>query len=444
MAGSHLQNIAQKSLITTDKIPLFDKAAGICSNQSLQEIKRKLVWPVIALFPTKSWAQDLNKFRWQIVLEIVHLFVDNPSAASVYTKDANDTRVAFDIEKHVGGAHKLFVRSDNISMNCSTKVDSDVDISFYDDADVFVEAVKKILTQYVDNPEDISNLDVLEMQDALAVMFDVEFFSAQHAFQGSNATVNKDGKIVPVLSIKTWDRSQARLLASRGISSTLDYPARDMYRDKKVRKMKTINRTHADDEENTLIMASDGYYTRPAFMYVAVPNSPATRNLSNLHVVRNSFRALIMVVLENLGFAMEYVDPHKHGLCPTLYSRAKKIAKYADRISKALGDANRILKQYRLSPISYNWWEEAGKGREDPNKLRAAFKISSDVGMTEYNNKLRKALEDNLKILIDHLRFKIRDYNANKRGGGDGDVGNLRALVAVGVFATIVASVLPR
>ncbi len=447
MLDSPLHDVARESFITHASIPIHDNTASSCNNDSLGAINRKLVWPVIALFPTKPWAQALNRWRWKIVLEIVHRFVQNPSVDYVYTKDANDTRVAFDLDKHVGGAHKLFVRSDTISMNCSTKVDSDVDITFSDDADVFVAAVKDVLGQYVDESlaARFESVDVFEMQTALAVMFDVEFFSKQHAFEGTNATVNRDGKVVPVLSETTWVRSQTRLTESGAINIALDYPVRDMYRDQKKRKTRKTDRTRVDDTENAFIMASDGYYTRPAFMYVAVPNSKANKHFSNLHVVRNSFRALIMVVLENLGFAMEYVDPHQHGLCPTMQNRAKKIAKYADRIAKAMRDANSILRKNGVAEMSFVWWETAGKGREDPNKLREAFGITGDVQMKE-DNKLRPLLESQVRGLIDQLRIKIRDYNAKvmKRGGGGDDAGNLRALVAVGVLATIVASVLPR
>jgi hypothetical protein len=52
----------------------------------------------------------------------------------------------------------------------------------------------------------------------------------------------------------------------------------------------------------------------------------------------------MMVVFENLGFAMVYIDPDKHGICLTVQNRAKKIAKYAGRVWQVLIDVNEICR----------------------------------------------------------------------------------------------------
>ena len=56
MIDSPLQTVAQQSFITHASIPKNDVAANSCNNDSLRAINQKLVWPVIALFPTKPWA----------------------------------------------------------------------------------------------------------------------------------------------------------------------------------------------------------------------------------------------------------------------------------------------------------------------------------------------------------------------------------------------------
>lgn len=439
--------VGSNSFITNDLIPEDAGVEDSCRAFWLRRIGQKLVWSVVALFPDEEWARDLNKWRWEIVLKIVAKFVDPTAVKTVYTKSYNGARIPFDINEHVGGARKLFVSSEIISLNCSTKVDSDVDITFFGHTYEFISAVKKVLTECCVPDHDLEKMSDIDVQSALATMFDIEFFSLQHAFEGDNATIDEECKLVPILSATTWERSQLRLHKNKYIShEKIAYPSRDLYRKFSGDCSAGYSRSSVDDEENSTRLFSDGYFTRPAYMYVADPNGSAnaSNSFSNEYVVQNSFRALIMVVLENIGFALEYVDPESHGLCPTLRSRAKKIAKYAERVSKALRDANRILRNNRIPVIVYDWWILAGLGREKELHLNTAFKITD----ADYIIKSENILRTVLVYRVGELSSKIRDAIAKIDGQvlvrGGGGSGNQLAIFAVGVLVTIVASVIPR
>lgn len=142
----------QVSFITSELIPkIAVYGMSSCQTASLGEIGEKLVWPVVAIFPTAPEAIALNKWRWGWVIEIVNMCVGNNKVILETQEDPADPtstkRIPFELDKHVGGAHKLFVTSEIIKLNCSTKVDSDIDISFYGNADVFVDIVKAVFNE---------------------------------------------------------------------------------------------------------------------------------------------------------------------------------------------------------------------------------------------------------------------------------------------------------
>lgn len=463
----------QVSFITSELITGLGEGASGCQKASLEAIGNKLVWPVVAIFPTALEAIALNKWRWGWVIQIVNMCVGNNKVVLDTQEDPDDPtntkRIPFELDKHVGGAHKLFVTSEIIKLNCSTKVDSDIDISFYGNADVFVANVKAVFETENDNrslvfdTNGFKHMDSIAMQKALAVMLDVEFFSEQHAFQGDNATVNEDGQMVPVMSEKTWYLSRRRLenieTQAPGFQS-VPYPIRDMYLNQPVYK---ADNERKDDGEIELLMESDGYYTRPVYMYVADPKGFAKpgMELTNIEVVRNSFRALMMVVLENVGFAMEYVDPEKHGICPTLKSRAQKISKYAMRVSMALKDANHILKIDKIYDtgglFNTTWWDTAGQGRDNDTFLLEAFpKVGNmlDSPMDIGNNGLLKGpLVENINVFLDESMKIIETINNHDSdsnssdsttfGGGEDSARSWATMMFLGLL-TLVASASPR
>lgn len=391
-----------------------DDERNDCQRDAIENAGNKLVWQVVALFPDEDWAKALNRWRWSVVAAIVAAF-----GASAHTKNLDGgEQIPFDLEDHVGGAHKMFVQSDTIELNCSTKVDSDVDITFKRGAPKFVAAVKRVLGSH-EHPEslgiDVSsyeNLADTQMQTALTAMFDIEFFSDDHAFEGDNAVVDTNCQIVPFFSDGSWMLSQKRIQdnAPSMLPAEIPFPAKEMYLNGPV--IPPCGFDHRADTQNALLLASDGYYTRPAFMYVASPHAGSgVHGVENIDAVRNSYRALLMVAFENLGFALEYVDPEKHGLCPTLESRARKIAKYAQRVTCALEDAANISgTKFELA-----WWRLAGKGREDPGVLATAFKLEkgTQTMMTSRENALTTKLEIETSALLAQIR-------GNTSGGGAG------------------------
>lgn len=304
------------------------------------------------------------------------------------------------------------------------------------------------------------DMDSEAMQKALAVMLDVEFFSEQHAFPGDNATVQKDLQVVPVMSEFTWNLSHRRLenIGNPKLFQYVPYPVRDMYLSQE--PYESPSKERDDDGEIPLVMVSDGYYTRPVYMYVADPKGiakPGTK-LTNIEVVRNSFRALVMVVLENLGFAMEYVDPDKHGICPTLKSRAQKISKYAMRVSMALKDANEILENYNIYQFDTAWWDTAGQGRDNDKFLLQAFPqvgnmLDSPMN-TGNNGLLKQPLVDNIQgFLVESVSIVTNintpdsasdssDGTSIQEGGGD-SARSWATMIFLGVL-TLVASASPR
>lgn len=464
-----LTQAADASFITYTSDTYFVTNDNVCVQEAVQAITKdnvtRLVWPVVALFPEQEWAKCMNKRRWSIIMEIVKMFEPNPEV--IYTI-VNESIAAFTLENHVG-THKFFVNSKFISLNCSTSVESDVDISFFAPAEEFTKAVKVVLNNQIDgdwkfDKTRINDATISQMQNALTAMFDVEFFSKDHAFIGNNAIVDHKKKLVPVMSEETWYLSQSRLQKNipPGSFTFFIYPEDDLYRD-------TIH-TYSQDTEtrvdtpNQFLMESDGYYTRPAYMYVADPYSLAhddpELSKTNVEVVRNSYRALVMVILENLGFAMEYVDPEKHGLCPTLQSRAKKIAKYADRVSQALADISVILKNNEAEKlVDFKWWELARHGRDaekGPSAIREAFNLDPDAKTSMHGNTelLRKILESQIIALLSQLKntnsivsndIQKRKQRANIRGGGDAtSTASRYSWAGLGLIVMVISSLWPR
>lgn len=474
-----LKDAAAVSFITTTKIIELNKNSNDCQKASLQKVGNKLVWPVVAIFPEHEIAKALNKWRWGWVMKILDKCaksakVDLLIETQVNPEDEKNTkRRPFDIKTDVGSAQKLLVTSSIIKMNCSTRVDSDIDISFYGEDIVFVEIVKTVFLEMSEpSPDTVFSIDMdkccplgsIEMQKALAVMLDVEFFSNQHAFPGENAIVNDANQIVPVHSNETWKLSQQRLSALAKDPSiipkfeTVSYPKRDFHL-ADTRYFAKETSTETEDGEIELLMASDGYYTRPVFMYVSDTNSIAKSgtDLTNIEVVRNSFRSLMMVVSENLGFAMEYVDYEKHGICPTMKSRAQKISKYAERIAKALDDANDILKRHGLGSTNQfdteTWWKPAGKGRSEDKDLRDSFDLNLETEMKGMpkemsNNELHTLLVVKIQGLLSEMTKNIGFLESLpaavpvQEGGGD-SARSWATMLFLGVL-TLVASASPR
>ncbi len=457
-----LQEAADASFIVCEHIPM--EHANTCVDKSLKSIQRKLVWSVVSLSPTASWAIQLNKWRWSTIIKIVKKCNER---AEIYTIADNQT-TPFVLDKHVG-RNKLFVNSDIISLNCSTTVESDVDITYFYDAEQFVQNVKDVM---LTNEASHMSIDIqritkateFEMQRALTAMFDVEFFSSDHDFKGDNAVIDQNNQLVPVMSPTTWNLSQRRLISLvPTIRNLVPYPSKDLCKDHPLSNKYRKDGTTRYDKPNPFRLNSDGYYTRPAYMYVADPYSSAHSIISktNIEVVQNSYKALMMVVFENLGFAMEYVDPEKHGRCPTVQSRAKKIAKYAGRVSQALNDIGVIFKNYGAETIiKFKWWDIAGKGRDADNggdAIRQAFNIDPQESwsMNERPNLLRNNLEKQIIQLIEQLKEtysmithikRTRDASAKIiRSGIGGGIKNSSYGSLVGlILITFISSFWPR
>lgn len=455
-------DIGSDSFITCYLIPkLLDEQPIDRRTEHLKRINGKLVWPVIALFPEKEWAQAINMWRWSVILYVVEKFNNDKSI------QLTERNKRFIINKHVGNDEKLVVLSDDISLNCSTKLDSDVDITFERSSDELEVAILEVLTNRClgsecteisgnidviskiilekltkqgneeDIEEDIKYIDrfmticknpiEFDIQRSLNTMLDIELFAIDRQFKGNNWTVDKYGELVPFITKITWEHSKLRLkqyFENHKILSHLDYPLTDLYLNENNYKMK-YNEITAMREEHCIqsLISSNGYYTRPAFMYVVKQHGIVnTENdicpkMFNIDIVRNSYRALIMVVLENLGFALEYIDPNRHGLCPTLEDRAKKVAKYAKRISESLIDIRRIRERNGLlNMFSFNWWEVAGKSRgieiHNIDSFNIAFNPLQHDKHTEMNmntNYIRDILESKTKELLKNIKHILKN-----------------------------------
>jgi hypothetical protein len=416
---------------------------------------------VVALFPTSEWAIKLNEWRWSAIFKLVRLFTDPEDEHPFYTF-IDGARQNFVLEEHVG-TRKVFVNSGLISLNCSTTVESDVDITVDSDSTEFIPIAREWLRE-VTTETDEGELPDDRILKALTAMFDVELFFVDHSFTGDNAVLDENGQLVPVMSKDSWYLSQRRLSTAMKKLTVL-YPVTDIYRELPDTSG-LPGKVNPGDPENLYRLSSDGYYTRPAFMYVADPDSPAHNNVniedkSNIEVVRNSYRALMMVVFENLGFALEYVDPGKHGICPTVQSRAKKIAKYAGRVSQALSDVNVICRPYGVpEAFRFEWWNVAGKGR-DPSAgseaIRTAFKLdpAGSLSMFENPRLLRDHIEKEIVALVRDIKVsysfisnikRLRGVggNQNIRGGGSATSltwANIFALVSVTLLTSFVGAI---
>lgn len=470
-----LKEAAEASFITYAKED-GDSNANTCVSGAIEATTidglHRLVWSVVALFPEQGWAKNLNRLRWSIVLDIVDKFKENPTDYTAYTI-VGESKKPFSLEDHVD-THKLFVDSGSISLNCSTFVDSDVDVTFHGEHSRFVTAVKDVLldaaaksegSRVFYDKERIKEATGQDVQDAFIAMFDFELFSADHEFQGNNAVVDAANRLVPLMSKATWELSQLRLTENlpRGFTA-LPYPKTDFYRE--TPQQDTYHPAPEPgrvDAINSYRLKSDGYYTRPAYMYVVNPSSLAhddpAISKTNVEVVRNSYRALTMVVLENVGFAMEYVDPYKHGLCPTLQSRAKKIAKYADRVSQALRDVRVILAGHGAgSYVDFGWWELASRGRdpeEGPAAIERAFELDPNAYTSMHANPglLRQNMESQITRLLFQLRnapstvshvMRIRQSSKSVGGGDDSNIVSRYSWVGLCLAVTILSSLWPR
>ena len=464
---TNTSNMISESFISCYLIPkLLDEEPIDRRTEHLKRINGKLVWPVIALFPEKEWAQAINMWRWSVILYVVENFNNDKSI------QLTERNKRFILNKHVGNDEKLKVMSDTISLNCSTKLDSDVDITFERSSDELevailevlknrclgsecveingdIDVISKIILEKITNQvneedieekiKDIDRLMILcnhptevDIQRSLNTMLDIELFAIDRQFKGNNWIVNKYGELVPFVTKITWEHSKLRLkqyFKNHKILSDLDFPLTDLYLNEKIYKMK-YNEIIPCREEQCIqsLISSNGYYTRPSFMYVVKQHDIAkTENdiypkMFNIDIVRNSYRALIMVVLENLGFALEYIDPNRHGLCPTLEDRAKKIAKYAKRISDCLIDIRRIRERNGLlNMFSFKWWEVAGKSRgieiENIDSFNVAFHPLQHNKHTEMNmttHCIRDILESKSKDLLQNIKHILNNTGVPK------------------------------
>ena len=457
-----MSNIISESFISCYLIPkLFDEEPIDRRTEYLKRINGKLVWPVIALFPEKEWAQAINMWRWSVILYVVEKFNNDKSI------QLTERNKRFLLNKHVGNDEKLVVMSDTISLNCSTKMDSDVDIIFERSSDELQVAILEVLTNrclgseceeisgdinviskiilekisHKVNQEDIeeeikdidrfmvlcNNTTEVDIQRSLNTMLDIELFAIDRQFKGNNWTIDKYGELVPFITKITWEHSKLRLnqyFENYKLLSDLEYPLTDLYLNENICKIK-YNEIIPLREEQCIqsLISSNGYYTRPAFMHIVKQHDMVNTGndvypkMFNIDIVRNSHRGLIMVVLENLGFALEYTDPNRHGLCPTLEDRAKKIAKYAKRISYSLIDIRRIRERNGLfNMFSFNWWEVAGKSRgkeiENINSFNIAFNPLQHNKHTEMNmttHYIRDILESKAKELLQNIKHILKN-----------------------------------
>ena len=69
----------------------------------------------------------MNKWRWSVIIQLVRIFADADDEDSFYTI-IDGKQQTFVLENHVG-THKMFVNSGQISLNYSTTVESDVDVT---------------------------------------------------------------------------------------------------------------------------------------------------------------------------------------------------------------------------------------------------------------------------------------------------------------------------
>nr|WRJ70070.1 hypothetical protein TetV2_00625 [Oceanusvirus sp.] len=413
-----------------------DVGQGDCKTGHLSALKVqnqkntfKLSWSVVALFSDKEWAKQLNLERWTIVTEIIKSF-----GAVAYTLDERDKKTDFVVGKHANTISKLFVsESEKLSLTCSTKVDSDVDVTFYGLASVFVQSANTIIQNLLSGTDDRFQLmklvynggvgNVANDATFLARAFDVEIFDEGIEFPTPNVrqTRSDDGeKWVPIMTLDTWDQSQIRL-KKHFENQPLVPPLTDE---------SDITESPEERVAGEKRIGSDGYYTRPAYMFVASPNDCAVPSdadaectLTNKQVVWNSERARLMVALENLGFSLEYLSPEHHGLCPVNRTRANKIAKYAQRIVDVLcgtdGDGDVKIKTMCDGDV-LNWWKGAAAGRESRDSLAQAFsgvELDEDMGK---NGPLKILLEEKVTGILKIIRTNTSAARGKVGVGGGG------------------------
>lgn len=453
-----VRSSAGESFISCSLIPkVSEEFPKGCRTKSLKAIYGKLVWPVVALFPDKVWARVLNVWRWSVVLCVIEKFEHDKS------KQQTDTNERFVLSKHVATRNKIVVTSDAISLNCSTNVDSDVDISFSRSADEFQDAVIQVLTERcsgcegderMSDQENVvqaiidqtkygsddmikwvdgcmvleTNIGNRDMQRAFKTILDIEFFSSEHQFHGDNAVVDGQGQLVPFVTRTTWEHSKRRIEThSFGDDvqvPSLQYPENDLYlRDGLYARACVNTDPYREEHDVSVLLLSDGYFARPAFMYVAKQYGIANTNdecapaMFNVDVVKNSYRALLMVAFENMGFALEYIDHTRHGLCPTLEDRAQKIAKYARRISDALIDIRRIRERNGLLDMfEFYWWETAGRARglekENVDSFNKAFFPLKHYGYTCMDDTtllIREIVERKISELLKNVKYLLEN-----------------------------------
>eukprot|EP00873_Tetraselmis_striata_P033927 jgi/Tetstr1/454191/TSEL_041110.t1 len=324
---------------------------GECRKTHLRNIKASgndftLTWSVVALFPDQDWAKQLNLERWAIITEII-----NSYGTEAYTLGEGGENVPF-AAQHVNTSSKLFVSgSETLSLTCSTKVDSDVDVTFYGNAQTsFVPKANEIIVSLLSEQPSRFRLMKLSRTGTaggnnakfLARAFDMEIFDNSLQFAAPHVRPHKE-TFVPNMTRETWTQAQLRLSNHRWLEETPFTQIEPPCGSDTETIQSPPDAVLKEDEAAKPRIHSDGYYTRPAYMFVAAPHDCATDTpeapncaLTNKDVVRNSTRALLMVVLENLGFALEYLSPGHHGLCPVNRTRAGKIAKYAQRVVDAL------------------------------------------------------------------------------------------------------------
>ena len=337
----------------------------------------KHIWGVISLFEDEQWAKDLNDQRWRVMKGFLKKY-----GIYYHEGDGNDGRPKLKTHKFAKG----------VSMTCSTTVTSDIDISFQNTEQKAVEylVVLKKIAGYSDVNEDVSEPSNTEddknvtrrHRDSIlqfwANAYDMEVFHNGNNVSMDSGSISKITKVDRDNAFSRWDAYKARLL----------FPKKDPPK----RREGNLSDIHASSQ----VKKTDGYFTNAAFFFhnrpnfydmkmiednsenprdyvrndpgdyelvdsspgvyadilnnlenntrLQEPNEPTdnqpVNTRTNKDIITDFTEALYLVVAENIGFAIEYVDErapkfYDHGLCPTPEQRFKKLKKYAGRVIDA-------------------------------------------------------------------------------------------------------------
>ena len=560
-----------------EDIPKPQEGDDSCRYQLLEELDGKHVWGVISLFPEQEWAQNLNNIRWKVMVEFV-VYMESLYEAIYKTtstdiaeeerhekvrqtlakkEDSNvddlfltDALVNFTekvIKAKTGTSelnldekffktnqeNKLITKEDSkiVSLNCSMKVTSDIDITFLASehiAEKYLEqlgyAVFGIQTTGGAKPDELAveantgfrnleqllarnNLESTEntrfgnvpmlvdryrndlpttvnqpktdgspdarTQSAEDLGFDndvqlMNYESDVFAFftNAFDMEVFHNGNNFDVNNIKQEDLLNNHTDAFRRWDNYTSTK-----RDKIRRKLGSRSFLSRKDLEEDLeqkqlrekIWKTDGYYTLPAFLYVARGDSKdIDEKRTNVEVISDDPFMTMCVIAENIGFALEYVhevDKFQHGFCPTIEQRVVKLEKYAKRITNAL----RSYKQRKndnpvedpfLTFIDKNRSYEdtvnafAGTSQGFVKKFRAEVQRSGEMtGVNLLLNVLGREIKDRkiehlyeawIKLNTGMVDFMREQFDTMRQGGSSHNISAAFMGMMV-VFASVIA-----